>query len=216
MDRILSKTGAAREKFFDDNGELLRELAELGQFPSALLIGCSDSRVVPEQLLGAKAGDFFMLRNIANLVPPYWQTDVGFASVLEFAVLDLEIPDIIVCGHTDCGGINALDGAVDMSSRPALSRWLDLARPAQREVDGFGTGEKAADSRADGQTERHRAIVERNVVNQLRNLESYPFIRERLGVGKLALHGWVYYLEEPEVGYYDGERGGFVGGGNNE
>lgn len=212
MDRILSRTGAARRKFFDANGQLLRELAEVGQFPSALFIGCSDSRVVPEQLLGAKAGDFFMLRNIANLVPPYWQTEIGFASVLEFAVLDLEIPHIIVCGHTDCGGIKALDGALDMGGRPALSRWLDLARPAQREVDGFGMGKLAAD----GQAERHQAVVERNVVNQLRNLESYPFIRERVEAGKLELHGWVYYLEGPGIGYYDGERGGFVGGGNNE
>jgi carbonic anhydrase len=206
MDQILHKTEPARQKFFSNNRQLLQELAEVGQYPSALFIGCSDSRVVPEQLLGGKPGDFFMLRNIANLVPPYWQTEVGIVSVLEFTVLDLEIPHIIVCGHTDCGGIMALDQELDLGRRPALSRWLDLARPAQREVDGFSTPEKGADSPA----ERHQAIVERNVVHQLRNLESYPFIRERLENEKLSLHGWVYYLERPEIRYYHLQSDRFV------
>lgn len=202
MDQILTKTDSARQKFFSNNHQLLQELAQTGQFPTALFIGCSDSRVVPEQFLGAKPGDFFMLRNIANTVPPYWQTEIGFVSVLEFAVLDLEIPRIIVCGHTDCGGILALDKELDVGRRPALSRWLDLARPAQREVDGFGTPARTA--------ERHRAIVERNVVTQLRNLESYPFIRERLENEKLSLHGWVYYLERPEIRYYDSSNNSFL------
>lgn len=205
MDQILNKTDPARQNFFSNNRQLLQELAEVGQYPSALIIGCSDSRVVPERLLGAKPGDFFMLRNIANIVPPYWQTEIGIVSVLEFAVLDLEIPRIIVCGHTDCGGILALDKELDLGHRPALSRWLDLARPAQREIDGFKTAERATNSQA----ERHRAIVERNVVNQLRNLESYPFVRERLEAGKLELHGWVYYLERPEIRYYDSRSGRF-------
>jgi carbonic anhydrase len=146
-----------------------------------------------------------MLRNIANLVPPYWQTEVGIVSVLEYAILDMKIPHIIVCGHTDCGGIKALDAALDLSSRPTLSRWLDLARPAQREVDGFMEAEISA--------ERHQAIVERNVVHQLRNLESYPFIRERIESGKLSLHGWVYYLELPEIRYYKPEDDNFITSG---
>jgi carbonic anhydrase len=146
-----------------------------------------------------------MLRNIANLVPPYWQTEVGIVSVLEYAILDMKIPHIIVCGHTDCGGIKALDAALDLSSRPTLSRWLDLARPAQREVDGFSEAEISA--------ERHHAIVERNVVNQLRNLESYPFIRERIESEKLSLHGWVYYLELPEIRYYKPEDDNFITSG---
>lgn len=202
MDRILTKTSPARQEFFSANGRLLRELAEAGQFPSALFITCSDSRVTPEQLLGARPGDFFIHRNIANLIPPYWQTEIGIISVLEFAVLNLEIPYIIVCGHTDCGGIKALDSELDFSRQPALIRWLDLARPAQREVDGFNTPEETA--------ERHQSIVERNVVHQLGNLESYPFIRERLEDGRLSLHGWVYYLERPEIGYYDGDRNEFL------
>jgi carbonic anhydrase len=197
MDKILQKTQPARQKFLAAHQTLLRELAEVGQFPSAVFIGCSDSRVVPEQLLGAKPGDFFMLRNVANLVPPYWQTEIGIASVLEFAVLDLEIPHIIVCGHTDCGGISALDQELDLGSRPALSRWLDLARPAQRAIDGYGTAEQTP--------ERHQAIVQQNVLNQLTNLQSYPFIRERVESGKLELHGWVFYLERPGLGYFNGE-----------
>ncbi len=108
----------------------------------------------------------------------------------------MEIPHIIVCGHTDCGGIIALDQDLDLGSRPSLSRWLDIARPAQRAVDGYGTAEQTA--------ERHQAIVEQNVVQQLSNLESYPFVRERIEAGKLNLHGWVFYLERPGMGFFDG------------
>lgn len=202
MDKFLTKSIPPRQKFFAENRQLLQELAEVGQFPAALFIGCSDSRVVPEQLLGAKPGDYFMHRNIANLIPPYWQTEIGVVSVLEFAVLDLEIPQIILCGHTDCGGIKALDENLDLGRQPALSRWLDLARPAQREVDGFSTPKDTP--------ERHQAIVECNVVHQLRNLQTYPFIRQRLESEKLTLHGWVYYLERPEIRYYDPENNNFV------
>jgi carbonic anhydrase len=202
MDQILRKTEQARQQFFSNHRQLLQELAKAGQYPSAVFIGCSDSRIAPEQLLGAKPGEFFMLRNVANLVPPYWQTEVGIVSVLEFAVLELKIPRIIVCGHTDCGGILALDKNLDLSRRPALSRWLDLARPAQREVDGFNNPIQTA--------ERHRAIVERNVVHQLQNLESYPFIRERMASEKLSLHGWVYYLERPEIRSYDPASNSFI------
>lgn len=202
MDKILNRSHPDRQQFFGQHRQLIQELAEVGQMPSALFIGCSDSRVMPERMLGAKPGDFFMLRNVANLVPPYWQTEIAIGSVLEFAVMDLGIPEIIVCGHTDCGGIKGLDANLDLMTRPSLSRWLDLARPAQREVDGFNQGQDTA--------ERHQAIVERNVVQQLRHLESYPFIRERLEDGRLSLHGWVYYLERPELRFYNAEIDSFV------
>ena len=121
--------------------------------------------------------------------------------MLEYALLHLNVPHVIVMGHTDCGGIKALDAELDMAREPALARWTSLARPAQQEVD-FLLRDLTPD-------ERHRAIVERNVVHQLRNLQSYPFVRERLEANKLELHGWVYYLEEKQIRYYDAERDAF-------
>ena len=144
----------------------------------------------------------FMLRNIANIVPPYVQTEIGIVSVLEYAVLSLNVPHIIVCGHTDCGGIHSLDKQIDMGTMPAISRWLDLARPAQRDID-FSMRDLTPE-------ERHIAIVERNVINQLQNIESYPFVQKALTTNKLTLHGWVYYLSQQKIGHFDKESGQFI------
>ncbi len=194
-DTLLAHSAPMRQDFFENQGELLAKLAAEGQTPDALFVGCSDSRVTPERMLDAQPGDLFMLRNIANIIPPYIQTEIGIASVLEYAVLHLRVPHIIICGHTDCGGIKGLDKNIDMSREPALSRWLDLARPAQREVD-FRLRDLAPE-------ERHIAIVERNVIHQLRNVQSYPFVREALEADQLELHGWVYHLERQQISFYD-------------
>ncbi|MCA9921413.1 MAG: hypothetical protein KC421_03525 [Anaerolineales bacterium] len=200
-DDFLLKTQPAQNDFFAANKEKLKSVFTHGQKPQALFIGCSDSRVMPEQMLGLDPGDMFMLRNIANTVPPYVQTEIGIISVLEYAVLILQVPHIIVCGHTDCGGILGLDKHVDMGTSPALSRWLDIVRPAQRDVD-FTMRDLTPE-------ERHIAIVERHVINQLRNIESYPFIQQALTSSKLTLHGWVFYLEEQHLGYYDSDSDQF-------
>jgi carbonic anhydrase len=194
-DKLLEKHQPLAQEFFEERGELLERLSREGQNPRALFIGCSDSRLAPERMLGLLPGEMFMLRNVANIIPPYVQTDMGIVSALEFAVLHLRVADIIVCGHTDCGGIKSLDGQLDLTREPALSRWLDLARPAQRDVDFLLADLEEA--------ERHIAIVERNVVNQLRHIQSYPFVREAMESEQLELRGWVYYLEQSRIGYYD-------------
>lgn len=192
---LLESTTTVRQQFVADHRDLLQKLGSEGQDPQALFIGCSDARVLPEQMFQTKPGSLFMLRNIANIVPPYTQTEIGIVSVLEYAVLELHVPHVILCGHTDCGGIKALDSDVDMMRMPALSRWLTLARPAQRDVD-FHVQTLSPEA-------RHLAIVEQNVVNQLRNLQSYPFVREALAAEQLTLHGWVYDVYQQQVSFYD-------------
>lgn len=194
-DTLLQQSTSPRQAFIEKNQTLLQTLANHGQQPQALFIGCADSRVVPEALFGLNPGDFFMLRNIANVMPPYIQSDMGTVAVLEYAVNHLKVPHIIVCGHTECGGIQGLDAQLDMSIDPALTRWLDLARSAKRNVD--------FSSRSLSPEERHYAIVEQNVVNQLENLRSYPNVREMIAQQKLELHGWVYYLKEMQVGVWE-------------
>ncbi len=200
-DSILAQSAPLRRDYFEKHGELIKNLAEQGQSPDALFVSCSDSRVMPEQLLGANPGDLFVLRNVANIIPPYYQTEIGIVSALEFAILYLNVTHIIVCGHTDCGGIKGLDSPIDVSHAPALSRWLDLARPSQRDVD-FNMPDLSPQ-------ERHLAIVERNVINQLNNVQSYPFIRERLEADRLELHGWVLHLETQQISHYDPDSGQF-------
>ncbi len=201
-DELLDQTNQPRQQFFRQHDKLLKKLASAGQTPYALVISCADSRVTPLELLGATPGDLFMLRNVANIVPPYYQTEIGTVSALEYAVLRLEVPHIIVLGHTDCGGILALDAQLDMSVEPALSRWVEMARPAQRDVD-FAMGDLTT-------KERHLAIVERNVVQQLRNIQSYPFVRTQLEQNKLTLHGWVYNLAEQHIRFYNPETDAFI------
>jgi len=115
-------------------------------------------------------------------------------------VLHLKVKDLIVCGHTDCGGIKALDQPVDMAAEPAIAGWIEFARPAQSQVDARGlTGDV-----------RHQAIVEQNVLLQLENLKTYGAVRRALDEGQVELHGWVYDLAELQIRYYDADEGRFV------
>lgn len=199
-DKLLERSAAMRAEFFKRQGELLETLATKGQSPEGLFITCADSRISPSSLFGAKPGDLFMLRNVANIIPPYEQADTSVMAVLEFAVLQLKVPHLIICGHTDCGGIKGLDGPVDETTLPALARWIEFARPAQQLVDRLPPPDEA---------ERHRTIVERNVVQQLINVQSYPFVLAALEANQLNLHGWVYYLRRQMMGSYNSETNSF-------
>ncbi|MBN1991442.1 MAG: carbonic anhydrase [Anaerolineae bacterium] len=201
-DNLLKESVPMRRDFFEKQAALLEALAKEGQSPQALVVGCSDSRVSPEQLLGAQPGDLFMLRNIANIIPPYEHSDMGITAVLEYAVRHLRVPHLAICGHTDCGGIKSLEAELDAEAEPALVNWLEFARPAQQGVPVEGLNAWG----------RHRAVVEQNVVLQLRHAQTYPFVLAALEANRLELHGWVYYLRRRLMGYYDPARDGFVMG----
>ncbi len=200
-DPILERSHALRTEFFENEQELLNSLASQGQFPDAMFIGCSDSRVVPESLTGARPGDLFVARVVANIVPPYGTGQNAVGAAVEYAVLHLKVKHLIVCGHTDCGGIKALDHPVNMATEPAIANWIEFARPAQTRVDARGLSDEAA---------RHQAIVEENVLLQLKNLQTYDAVRRALAENRLELHGWVYDLAEREMRYYDATQDTFV------
>jgi len=202
-DTLLEKSAPIRADFFEKQGELLEKLTKEGQSPEALFIGCADSRVSPEGLLGADPGDLFMLRNIANIIPPYEHSDTGITAVLEYAVRHLQVPHLVICGHTDCGGIRGLDAELDPENEPALTRWIEFARPAQREIDSSGQS-------FINEADRNRAIVERNVMLQLHNTQTYPFVLAALEANQLELHGWVYYMRRRLIGHYEPVQDGFT------
>ncbi len=199
-DRVLARSHAFRTEFFENERELLESLAGHGQFPDAMFIGCSDSRVVPEILTGARPGDLFVVRVVANIVPPYGTGQNAVGAAVEFAVQRLQVEHLIICGHTDCGGIKALDNGVDMVTEPATANWIEFARPAQSQVAALGlTGDA-----------RHRAIVENNVLLQLDNLRTYAAVSHALDEDRLELHGWVYDLAELQLRFYDAGQDRFV------
>jgi carbonic anhydrase len=199
-DHILERSHALRAEFFENEQELLDTLSQTGQSPDAMFIGCSDSRVVSELLTGARPGALFVARVVANIVPPYGTGQNAVGAAVEYAVLHLKVKDLIVCGHTDCGGIKALDHPVDMAAEPAIANWIEFARAAQSQVDARGlTGDA-----------RHQAIAEENVLLQLENLKTYEAVRRALDEDRVELHGWVYDLAELQIRYYDADEGRFV------
>jgi len=183
--------------------EFLQRLASEGQSPDTLFVGCSDSRVVPELLTQSSPGALFVVRNVANQVPPLEHSDASVGAALEYAVAHLSVANIIVCGHYHCGGIKAmLDGGGHLHKLPSLHEWLAPVSPA---VDRARREHPDADAEA-----LWAAAVEENVVGQLWNLLSFPSVVAGLDAGTLELHGWVYDLFSLGLRVYDAERCQFV------
>jgi carbonic anhydrase len=179
-----------------------RELAH-GQQPGTLVIGCCDSRVHPPQLVGAAPGEVFVLRNVANLVPPY-DPDSAHASVaasLEFAVLSLKVQRIVVLGHSGCGGIRALMQD-DAPADSALARWLAIAAPAR----AFVVRHHAERDEAAQLTVCEKAAI----LVSIEHLLSYPWILEAVEAGRLRLDGWYFDMRDGALWGYDPKLRRFI------
>jgi carbonic anhydrase len=163
-----------------------RHLAAAGQKPRIMLIGCCDSRVSPEVIFDAKPGELFVLRNIANLVPPYLPNEDlhGTSAALEFAVMGLRVEHIVVMGHAGCGGVGAFaqgdhaDGYQPLSPSDFIGNWIRVIAPAAAQIEAGGP--------IDDYVER---LALASIVQSLANLRSFPWITARVREGKLALHG---------------------------
>jgi carbonic anhydrase len=179
-----------------------RQLVDEGQKPRTLFIGCADSRVVPDMLLDAGPGELFLVRNVAALVPPH-EPDGAYhatAAGIEFAVQSLQVTDIVVCGHSHCGGIRALYDPPNPDT-PHINRWLELARDAR--VDDDGDGGEPAEATL-------RRAEQRSIAMQVERLMTYPAVAKRVDEGTLSLHGWHYIIEDGEVLVLDVEQEDFV------
>jgi carbonic anhydrase len=186
-----------RKEHFPRFKEHYATLVSEGQRPGTLFIGCSDSRIVPNQLTDSGPGELFIVRNMGSFIPPF-EPDEGFhgtSASIEFAVLNLGVKDIVVCGHSDCGAIRALYTPPDIAT-PHISRWLGLAREAM--LPG------------PPDPELFRRTEQRSLVLQLERLTAYPMVRERVEQGNLCLHGWYYVIEEGRVYVLDVVTGRFV------
>ncbi|HRX02283.1 MAG: hypothetical protein KDI07_04830 [Anaerolineae bacterium] len=201
-DPLIDRSQAARLAFFEQERDLFHDLVTHGQSPEALLIACSDSRIVGAGLLGTLPGEVFVVRTVGAVVPPYGIGQRSVGAALEFALDKLRVRHVIVCGHTDCGAIEALDATVDMQKTPNLALWLENLRPAKTSVDAHQT---FADPYA-----RQLAILQQSVLLQMRNLETYPVVQYALKNQTVSLHGWVYSLESGRLSYYDSDAGRFV------
>jgi len=205
MKKLLEGVVRFRTGDFEEHRDLFHDLSG-GQTPHTLFIGCADSRVVPNLITGTQPGELFVVRNIANIVPRYRQTEevVATTSAIEYACLQLEVKDIVVCGHSNCGGCAALYASQDkLAELPHTAKWLEQAYPVRDAVlQELGTD-------CQDHAKREWLTEQKNIVLQMQNLLSYPFIRERFQAGKLGIHGWHYIIETGEVFSYNREAGWF-------
>ncbi len=185
---------------FAENKAWYRKLADEGQRPRGMIISCCDSRVHVSSIFGADAGEFFIHRNIANLVPPCEPDGDhhGTSAAIEYAVTALHVPHLIVIGHSNCGGVQGCHSmcsgkAPDLDEKSSfVGRWMDILRP------GFDRIDQSQD-----ETEQLRALEREAVIVSLENLLTFPFVTEALDKGELSLHGLWTDLGEGDLLQYE-------------
>ncbi|MCV2872387.1 carbonic anhydrase [Defluviimonas sp. WL0050] len=191
---------------WEENRSWYRRLAEEGQRPRAMVISCCDSRVHVTSIFGADQGEFFIHRNVANLVPPYEPDGEphGTSAALEFAVTALKVAHVIIVGHSYCGGVK---GCHDMCSgtAPALEektsfvgRWMDILRPGYERIKDLPEGERLT------------ALEKQAVLVSLENLMTFPFVRSAVEAGEISLHGLWNDIGEGGLEQFDPASGRFV------
>ncbi|QFT91655.1 Carbonic anhydrase 1 [Roseovarius sp. THAF9] len=192
---------------YQDNQAWYRHLAQEGQHPRAMIICCCDSRVHVTAIFGADQGEFFLHRNIANLVPPFTPDGQqhGTSAAVEYAVTALKVAHVIVLGHSNCGGVRGCDAmcsgeAPELNDKTSfVGRWMDILRP------GYERVKKIKDTE-----ERVAALEKQAVLVSLENLVTFPFVAAAIESGHLTLHGLWHDIGEGEIEHYVPEEGGFV------
>lgn len=190
------------ERTFLKEGSIYSRLAE-GQSPKTLIIGCSDSRVDPAILTSASPGEIFVVRNVANLVPPFESASVGFHGVsaaIEFAIVNLKVENVVILGHRQCGGIAALMTG-QHKKESFLWQWMSIAETVKKQVlrenEGASTDHLC------------RSCEKGSIVNSMNNLRTFPFVRDAIQERNLIILGIYFDLEKGELLEYDDESKDF-------
>jgi carbonic anhydrase len=203
MRRLMDGVRRFQEQAFPERSELFEGLAT-GQDPHTLFIACADSRIVPELITQTQPGELFVCRNIGNIVPAYGEMMGGVSAVIEFACVGLEVTDIVVCGHSDCGAMKALlqPDSETIKRMPTVASWLRNAHAARSVVAAT-----QPDLEGDALVQ---ALVEQNVRTQLGHLRTHPSVAARIATGGLTLHGWVYGIGTGSIAALDSDDGRLV------
>lgn len=193
-------------RIFVPNADQYEELATYGQSPEIMIISCCDSRVDPETIFNAMPGELFVLRNVANLVPPY-ETGGKFHGVsagIEFAVMNLRIKHLVILGHAGCGGVKAaLDQTAAIETEAHfISQWMSMLDDARLSV--------LASHQMKSQAEKVRALELECVKTSIKNLRTFPFVKALEDKGKLALHGAHFDIKSGTLSVLNPQSGQFV------
>jgi carbonic anhydrase len=204
-EKLISGYQRFRDGYYQHNKELLLKLAQDGQAPKIAIVSCCDSRVDPSIILDCEPGDLFVIRNVANLVPPCESNDSfhGTSAALEFAVNNLKIESIIILGHSHCGGIKGLmDSPPTSTPTSFIATWMRQLESVRNEI--------LADENYSSQTQRYDACGQQGISQSLKNLMSFPWIRSNVHKEKLRLHGWFYDLNSAELFARQDNTGKFI------
>lgn len=208
MKKLVNGIVAFRKKLLPAHRENFARLA-LGQSPDALFIVCSDSRVAPNVFASTDPGDLFVVRNVGNMIPPSGGQGISVSdeselAALEFAIFQLKVKNIIICGHSECGAMQALYQGRDQvnSSQPHLKSWLVHGEGALKD---FNAGKILSP-----EFKPHNCLSQLNVLHQLEHVLTYSFVKERVDAGTLGLHGWWFDIANADVYAYDKDVNKFL------
>ncbi len=201
MDRLIEGHKRFLNDVFPARRNQFRLLAD-SQAPEWLFITCSDSRIVPDLILGTGPGDLFISRSIGNVVPITAGDIDGTTATIEYAVEVLKVPHIILCGHSDCGAMKAALDRKNLEHLPKASRWL-------RHVEAAFTHRQPPNP-ADGEHAELAALIRGNVVAQLLNLKAQPAVARALAHGAISVHGWYYHILSGRIEAYDEQMRRFL------
>jgi len=201
MNRLLSGYTKFREEVFPAHREMFAYLSG-SQHPHTLFITCADSRVVPNLITQTDPGEIFTVRNVGNIVPSFGEIMGGVSSAIEYAVAALEVENVIILGHSDCGAMKALLFPEDVAEMKAVSTWLQQAHAALHVV-------RENSPQLEGKS-LLRALTEENVLVQIAHLKTHPAVAARVRRGNLTLSGWVYDIANGEVTTWDEEQRMFI------
>lgn len=194
-----------RQKYFVMEKDLYQSFSAVGQSPKILLIACSDSRVDPAILFSCEPGDMFVIRNVANLVPPYEEGGGyhGTSAAIEFAVNQLKVESVVILGHAHCGGIAALSrGEVSNDSNIFVNKWVTIADEARAKVLETHSLENFR--------EFCHACEQEAILISLHNLKLFPFIQKKIEEGSLTVSGWYFDLEKGKLWEHSDKTGKFL------
>jgi len=193
----------------NDYLEMKRHFRKIGkeQKPHTLFIGCSDSRIVPNLITKTLPGELFVIRNIANLVPVYRESQEYLATTsgIEYSVKVLNIENIIICGHSNCGGCKAFFmSEKETAEIPHTRKWLELmGRVKEMVLEKEMHNPALQEGNEEDEAKRELMTEQLNIVEQMNHLLTYPYIREKFEQGKINILGWYYIIETGEVFNYD-------------
>ncbi|MDE1154839.1 MAG: carbonic anhydrase [Acidobacteriaceae bacterium] len=187
LDRLKDGIRRFQSGVYLENAEKYQQAATTPQQPHTLMIACADSRIDVETLTSSAPGELFTTRNVGNLVPGYGEMLGGVSAVIEYAVSALKVQHIVICGHSDCGAMKALQNPSSLDSLPTVKSWLRNAHAASEVA-------KMLSPKDEKPSHFLHRLTERNVLLQLQHLKTHPSVAGAMAKGELTVSGWVYEL----------------------